>query len=160
VENKIWGCKTAAYSRYSEKWKKILNFADGLRRCYLMASPGFLRHTSAGNMCMSVKKDILLRASTRNTAKSPDKGLVVVVHARPARLRLWARRTTWRSWVCVKLQSLYARLRVGDVSTHSGVNSWPFLYRACEQSLLTCLRAHLKVWITWNKKTDSITEFR
>jgi hypothetical protein len=25
----------------------------------------------------------------------------------------------------VKLQSLYARLRVGDVSTHSGVNSWP-----------------------------------
>jgi hypothetical protein len=43
VENKIWGCKTAAYSRYSEKWKKILNFADGLRRCYLMTSPGFLR---------------------------------------------------------------------------------------------------------------------
>ena len=45
-------------------------------------------HASAGNMRMSVKKDILLRASTRNAAKSPDKGLVVGEHARPAGLRL------------------------------------------------------------------------
>ena len=44
----------------------------------------------------------------------------------------------------MKLQSLCARLRVGDVSTHSGVNSWPFRYRACEQPLLACLRAHLR----------------
>jgi hypothetical protein len=45
-------------------------------------------HTSACNMRMSVKKDILLRASTRNTPKSPDKGLVVGVHALPAGLWL------------------------------------------------------------------------
>jgi len=44
-------------------------------------------HASAGNNRMSVKKDILLRASTRNAAKSPDKGLVVGVHERPAGLR-------------------------------------------------------------------------
>jgi hypothetical protein len=37
-------------------------------------------HVSACNMCMSVKKDILWRTSTRNTAKSPDKDLVVGVH--------------------------------------------------------------------------------
>ncbi len=46
-------CKTAAYSRYTEKWKKILNFADGLRRCYLMGSPGFLRISSARNASIS-----------------------------------------------------------------------------------------------------------
>jgi len=45
-------------------------------------------HASAGNNGMSVKKDILFRVSTRNAAKSPDKGLVVGVHARPAGLRL------------------------------------------------------------------------
>ncbi len=39
-------------------------------------------------MRMSVKKDILLLASTRNAAKSPDKDLVVGVHARPTGLRL------------------------------------------------------------------------
>jgi hypothetical protein len=43
---------------------------------------------SADNMRMSVKKDILLRASARNAAKSPDKGLVVGVHAHPAGLRI------------------------------------------------------------------------
>ena len=113
-------------------------------------------HASAGNMRMSVKKDILLRASTRNAAKSPDKGLVVGVHARPAGLRLWARRKTWRAWACVKLQSLCARLRVGDVSTHSGVNSWPFRYRACEQPLLACLRAHLREGLNHRKQKNSL----
>ncbi len=39
-------------------------------------------------MRMSVKKDILLSVSTRNAAKSPDKGLVVGVYARPTGLRL------------------------------------------------------------------------
>jgi hypothetical protein len=34
-------------------------------------------------MCMSVEKDILFRVSTRNTAKSPDRDLVVGVYARP-----------------------------------------------------------------------------
>ncbi len=32
-------------------------------------------HVTAYNMCMSVKKDILLCPNTRNTVKSPDKGL-------------------------------------------------------------------------------------
>ncbi len=114
-------------------------------------------HTSAGNMRMSVKKDILLRASTRNTSKSPDKGLVVGVHARSAGLRLRVHRTTWRTWACAKLQSLCDRFRVGDESTHPGVNSWPFRYRACAQTLLVCLRVHFReVWITGNKKTVSI----
>ena len=113
-------------------------------------------HTSAGNMRMSVKKDILLRASTRNAAKSQDKGLVVGVHARPAGLRLWTRRTTWRAWAYVKLQSLCARLRVGDVSTHSGVNSWPFRYRAREQPLLACLRAHLREGLNHRKQKNSL----
>jgi hypothetical protein len=40
-------------------------------------------YVSACNMCMSVKKDILFRVSTRNKAKSPDKGLVVGVYAHP-----------------------------------------------------------------------------
>jgi hypothetical protein len=37
--------------------------------------------------CMSVKKDILLSVSTRNTAKSPDKDLVVGGYAHPGGLR-------------------------------------------------------------------------
>ncbi len=50
---------------------------------------------------------------------------------------------------------------VGDVSTHSGVNSWPFRYRACEQPLLACLRAHLREGLNHlKKKTVSITEIR
>jgi hypothetical protein len=35
-------------------------------------------------MCISIKKDILLRESTKNAAKSPDKGVVLGLHARPA----------------------------------------------------------------------------
>ncbi len=40
--------------------------------------------TSVQVTYMSVKKDILLRVRTRNSAKSPDKDLVVGGHARPA----------------------------------------------------------------------------
>jgi hypothetical protein len=130
--------------------------------CAASARPRIkMGHASAGNMRMSVKKDILLRASTRNASKSPDKDLVEGEHPRPAGLWLWTRRTTWRAWTCVKLQSLCARFRVLDVSTHSGVNSWPFRYGACEQPLLAWRRVHFrKVWMTWNKKTVSITEIR
>ncbi len=112
--------------------------------------------TSADNMRMSMKKDILLCVNTRNTVKSPDKGLVVGVHKRPAGLRLWARRKTWRPWVCVKLQRLCARLRVGDIWTHSGVNSWPFRYRVCEQALVACLHAHLSEGLNHLEKKNSL----
>ncbi len=109
-----------------------------------------------GNLRMSMKKDILLRTSTRNAVKSPDKDLVVGVHVRPAGLRFWARRKTWRAWACVKLQSLCARLRVGDISTHSGVNSWPFCYRAYEQPLPACLRAHLHKGLNDMKQKNNL----
>ena len=103
-------------------------------------------HGSAWNMCMSVQKDILLCVSTRNSVKSPDRGLVVCVNARPSGLQLWVRRKTWRTWACVKLQCLCVRLRLDDVSTHSGVNSWSSHYHECEQPFVSCLR------ITTNKK--------
>ncbi len=37
----------AAHSRYTENWKKNFNFTDGMCRCYLMGSPGFLRGMNA-----------------------------------------------------------------------------------------------------------------
>ncbi len=109
---------------------------------------------SGWNMYMSVQKDILLRTNTRNTTKSPDRVLVVGVDTRPAGLKLWPHRKTWRTWVCMKLQCLWVRFRLDDVSTHSGVNSWPSHYRPCEQSsFVGCLRSHLvMVWMIGNKK--------
>ena len=64
---------------------------------------------------------------------------------------------------CVKLQCLCARLRLVVTPTHSGVNSWPFRYRACEQPLLACRRAHFREGLNDMKQKnslDTITEIR
>ena len=58
-----------------------------------------------------------------------------------------SRRYTWRSWVCLSLQCLWTRFRLGVVKTHSDVNSWSSHSPSSELVLLPCLRTHSSVRI-------------
>ena len=57
-------------------------------------------------------------------------------------LQFQAHRCTCRSWACLKLQCLCAKLRLGVVKTHSDVNSWPCRSPLYEHRLLSMLRDH------------------
>ena len=90
-----------------------------------------------------MKQDNFFRASTRNTVQSPNKYAILEETPTPVRMHFSVHHRAWRSWSCVKLLCLCARLRLGVVPTYYPVNSWPSRSSSCEESLFPCLHTHI-----------------
>ncbi len=86
---------------------------------------------------------MFFRASTRNTAHSPNKYAFCEDTRRPVWIHFCVRHRVWRSSSWVTLHCLCARLRLGVVPTYYPVNSWPSLSSSCEESLFPCLHTHI-----------------
>ena len=101
---------------------------------------------------------MFFRASTRNTAQSPNKYAILEETPTPVWMHFSVHHRAWRSWSCVKLLCLCARLRLGVVPTYYPVNSWPSRSSSCEESLFPCLHTHIvedfklppRNWRCWN----------
>ena len=124
-------------------------------------------YATAWIMCTSMKEDMFFRASTRNTAQSPNKYAFCEDTRRPVRMHFCVRHRVWRSSSCVKLHCLCARLRLGVVPTYYPVNSWPSRSSSCEESLFPCLHAHIvegfklppRNWRCWNALLEILPKF-
>jgi hypothetical protein len=115
-------------------------------------------YTTAWIMCTSMKQDNFFRASTRNTVQSPNKYAILEETPTPVRMHFSVHHRAWRSWSCVKLLCLCARLRLGVVPTYYPGNSWPSRSSSCAESLFPCLHTHIvedfklppRNWRCWN----------